>query len=86
MLSFAGQNKVNVRDNNHALVLNLKVEEKKRILRQREGVFFFTASSNPLGEVVKVLKIQIILAIIKPFYISSSLTHENWMVYNGAGD
>lgn len=68
---------MNVRDNNHALVLNLKVEEKKRILRQREGVFFFTAPSNPLGKVVKVLKIQIILAIIKPFYISSSLTHEN---------
>lgn len=68
---------MNVRDNNHALVLNLKVEEKKRILRQREGVFFFTASSNPLGKVVKVLKIQIILAIIKPFYISSSLSHEN---------
>lgn len=68
---------MNVRDNNHALVLNLKVEEKKRILRQREGVFFFTASSNPLEKVVKVLKIQIILAIIKPFYISNSLTHEN---------
>ena len=68
---------MNVRDNNHALVLNLKVEEKKRILRQREGAFFFTASSNPLGKVVKVLKIQIILAVIKPFYISSSLTHEN---------
>lgn len=68
---------MNVRDNNHALVLNFKVEEKKRILRQREGVFLFTASSNPGGKVVKVLKIQIILAIIKPFYISSSLSHEN---------
>ena len=68
---------MNVRDNNHALVLNFKVEEKKRILRQREGVFFFTAFSNPGGKVVKVLKIQIILAIIKPFYISSSLSHEN---------
>lgn len=67
---------MNVRDNNHALVLNFKVEEKKRILRQREGVFFFTASSNPLGKVVNA-KIQIILAIIKPFYISSSLSHEN---------
>ena len=68
---------MNVSDNNHALVLNFKVEEKKRILRQSESVFYFTAASKPGGKVIKVLKIQIILAIIKPFYISSSLGHEN---------
>ena len=66
-----------VSDNSHALVLNFKVEEKKRILRQSESVFSFTTSSKPGGKVAKVLKIQIILAIIKPFYISSSLSHEN---------
>lgn len=68
---------MNVSDNNHALVLNFKVEEKRRIMRQRESVFFSTAATKPGGKVVKVLKIQIILAIIKPFYISSSLSHEN---------
>lgn len=70
---------MNVSDNNHALVLNFKVEEKKRIMRQRESVFFFTAASKPGEKVVRVFNIQIILAVIKPFYlyISSSLSHEN---------